>query len=1682
MSLSLGVAEEKGSRRMPGEAASGAEQHPQMDLSRADSVFISKEEYIPYVFAEEKVKQISSDMTRMRDKYEKHIVVMADRSNAKVAELKAYYDTYIKDLKKKALQHLDIQHTLFEDREQLSRLSAKTLEDRIEELIDLNAKNRLEFQEKAKQVERDSSQTMDEKITCDTVLREICDELERREASVAGSKQDALLKKEADSFKNHEMQSAMIRQGVQDSLLTVLHQLDMDFLHAQQQQSDEKVMAAVIKSSENEDSLKNQFEELKEKNSKAQEERDEQNAKAQEERERLRDEASESRVQELQQLKEVELLAKDSVIDEMKLEMSTLKGTIVDLRSEISKHQVALCLEKVLCDVELKDSDDVKARLHDSSVFTAKLMSEQSADGSKLAELQAEQVESQKKYAELLADRDAERQKAENALKQLEEARANGGGGGPDYQVGPRTIGAMPSAVDPVPLHLRLKLQALKDKMEEDTKKEIVLSKEKSESKHELKAWLHDFEEKNGRPAENDEKDEIKDKFEHQRNLSAELKDLQTSMDVTLSETEQLQQRISDLEAKRADPSARRVSVANKAAVSENNQTREQPVAAADGEAAEQGEGYSEEELAAIRHEWELEKEADLQALTAQVATVTLARDQLQILLDNVKNETRTDVIKRLEGELQVKQAALTLLSEASMTAKAAQVKMQTKVAETTERAERAEEELVERDERYQKNLSESEEKRMLAEQIAKQREDIIMKSKAATSGWDAAAHAEEMLDIEVDRAYQNGLKEGRQVVEGDVAMLHTSIEEKDKRNIDLLEQIGVLESSVKEAELRVDQAEKASSLAVRQARASGGGGGGGGEANEETLEELRQAREELDNAQEECIATAEQLSSAQQEIAVCREQLQVYQDLLAQLAAGGGGVTVAPTAAAHSSAKGTAAVAAVPVSKDAEERAKAKLAEIEASIRHAVVEGSKLWKEGKREPCFDLYAAVNTKLQGLLKTRALLGPLETTRSDAADLPRNKGAVLLRKSFDRLLEDLSDDSATYAAEVFAQAGGTVGVPASPAPAAASAGAGAPVVFSGGGANADAVQQLQAKLAALEKKRSTLESNSATESHGQSGISAALLKRAKEAEEKVADLRQQLGDAKAASRPAGKRGAAGGGGADPAEIRKLQRKIKDLEASGGGGGGGGGGDKKALAQQEKTFQKKMKDLDLTNRKEKTALETRAKGAEKELADTKEQLHATTQERDQLRQKVKELTNMSAEMEALRARAAQADEFSGIIGENKLEIARLTEQYKKEGQMRKKYKNELEDLKGAIRVYARMRPMAQYEKDRECKQIVQFTDETAMKIQTSRGEKEFEFDAAFTDNSTQDEVFEDTKRLVESFLDGFNVCLFAYGQTGSGKTFTMTGSPSMPGLTPKAISEMFRLIDERKHCNCRVTTYFVELYNDNLVDLYWVLDNKKHRSSAGDPPKLDIKVDAKKMVYIKNCVMKEASSPAELMDLFNKGNKERHTGATQMNAESSRSHSIFAIMVECFDTTTKKTTMGKLSLVDLAGSERADKTGAGAERLKEAQNINKSLSALGDVISALSEGEKFIPYRNNKLTQLMQDSLGGNAKTLMFVNFSPADYNADETVTSLNYAARVKKIVNNASKQAESEEVARLKSIIKKLQAGQILEVEPDTPAASHEPDAAALAALEKDRERRAAEDGVAFGADGSETKS
>ena len=251
---------------------------------------------------------------------------------------------------------------------------------------------------------------------------------------------------------------------------------------------------------------------------------------------------------------------------------------------------------------------------------------------------------------------------------------------------------------------------------------------------------------------------------------------------------------------------------------------------------------------------------------------------------------------------------------------------------------------------------------------------------------------------------------------------------------------------------------------------------------------------------------------------------------------------------------------------------------------------------------------------------------------------------------------------------------------------------------------------------------------------------------------------------------------------------------------------------------------------------------------------------------------------------------------------------------------------------------------------------------------------------------------------------------------------------PGLTPRAVKEIFRIGRRDKDkikINC--SFYMVELYKDALVDL---LSDK----DVGDQPKLNIKKDSRGVVYIEGVEKRtNIEDKNELNAAIADGMSRRKTASTKMNSESSRSHLIMSILIEVTNLNTNVNTVGKLTLVDLAGSERVGKTGATNDRLKEAQSINKSLSALGDVISSLTSNQKHIPYRNHKLTMLLSDSLGGNAKTLMFVNASPADYNTAETVNSLQFASRVKKVVNQSTKTIETKEIKELKKQLMVLKA-------------------------------------------------
>ncbi|KAL1274099.1 hypothetical protein QQF64_026913 [Cirrhinus molitorella] len=389
-----------------------------------------------------------------------------------------------------------------------------------------------------------------------------------------------------------------------------------------------------------------------------------------------------------------------------------------------------------------------------------------------------------------------------------------------------------------------------------------------------------------------------------------------------------------------------------------------------------------------------------------------------------------------------------------------------------------------------------------------------------------------------------------------------------------------------------------------------------------------------------------------------------------------------------------------------------------------------------------------------------------------------------------------------------------------------------------------------------------------------------------------------------------------------------------------------------------------------------------------------------------------------------------ELKQVKDENK----KIIENYTAERTLRKKFYNMVEDMKGKIRVFCRIRPLIRAEQAKRGHTIVTCLDDYSVILETPRGPREFQFDKIFNPECTQEEVFTESSGLIQCAIDGFNVCIFAYGHTGSGKTFTMVGDRDRrnPGIIPRTFTKIFEIIhDNESKFEFKVSAYMLELYNDRLQDLFV-------SPAEAFSKRIEIKRDRKGLVFAQGAETKEAASAGELFALFEQGCANRHIAATKMNIESSRSHLIIGIMIESRNLTNGSVSFGKLSLVDLAGSERAAKTGAKDDQLKEANSINKSLSALGDVISALSMEQPHVPYRNNKLTQLMQDSLGGNAKTLMFLNISSSDCNLDETLTSLIYATRVKAITNNAQRNVDSKEIAQLKEVILKLKSGQPVE--------------------------------------------
>ncbi|XP_078725936.1 kinesin-like protein KIF1B isoform X8 [Lampetra fluviatilis] len=394
--------------------------------------------------------------------------------------------------------------------------------------------------------------------------------------------------------------------------------------------------------------------------------------------------------------------------------------------------------------------------------------------------------------------------------------------------------------------------------------------------------------------------------------------------------------------------------------------------------------------------------------------------------------------------------------------------------------------------------------------------------------------------------------------------------------------------------------------------------------------------------------------------------------------------------------------------------------------------------------------------------------------------------------------------------------------------------------------------------------------------------------------------------------------------------------------------------------------------------------------------------------------------------------------------------------------------------SVKVAVRVRPFNNRETSRDSKCIIQMIGKTTTILnpkQPKEPPKTFSFDYSYWSHTTpddshfasQEQVYNDIgEEMLEHAFEGYNVCIFAYGQTGAGKSYTMMGKQEkgQEGIIPQLCEDLFLRINDNGNTDMAysVEVSYMEIYCERVRDLL----NPKNKGN------LRVREHPLLGPYVEDLSKLAVTSYTDIADLMDSGNKARTVAATNMNETSSRSHAVFTIIftqkrhdVET-DLCTEK--VSKISLVDLAGSERADSTGAKGTRLKEGANINKSLTTLGKVISALAEVDSgpikqskkkkkmdFIPYRDSVLTWLLRENLGGNSRTAMVAALSPADINYDETLSTLRYADRAKQIKCNAVINEDpnarlirelKEEVARLKELLLSQGLGDIVDLDPE----------------------------------------
>jgi kinesin family protein C1 len=414
---------------------------------------------------------------------------------------------------------------------------------------------------------------------------------------------------------------------------------------------------------------------------------------------------------------------------------------------------------------------------------------------------------------------------------------------------------------------------------------------------------------------------------------------------------------------------------------------------------------------------------------------------------------------------------------------------------------------------------------------------------------------------------------------------------------------------------------------------------------------------------------------------------------------------------------------------------------------------------------------------------------------------------------------------------------------------------------------------------------------------------------------------------------------------------------------------------------------------------------------------------------------EIEKYKFEVSVLKTRASSAVDFNKSARNSDVEDfailkARIEERDRKIAALeaerltweatRRQMHNRIQELRGNIRVFVRTRPFLPGDGDETVSAIDVAPDGESLSIFDTRTGAPFgfKFDKVFPPSTGQDHVFDEVSDFVQSALDGYNVCLFSYGQTGSGKTHTMQGSGNgaMRGIIPRAVE---KILTEAKAMHNQkwkfsLSASFLEIYNEDLKDL--LLDMSGDKSFSQNPPKLAIKRNSEGKGYVENLTeisIETTDTPIGLQQLdalMSVAARSRSVASTKMNAQSSRSHSVFILNLRGYNIEDGTEVQGSLNLCDLAGSERLDRSGAhnDAKRLRETQAINKSLSCLGDVFNALATKASHVPYRNSKLTYLLQDCLSGDGKALMFVNLSPTNASSNESLCSLRFAQRVNQV--------------------------------------------------------------------------